>query len=143
LATVATDDHDLSFEEICDKYGYPLEKYTVTTDDGYILQTFRIPHGKGQTYSSSRPALLFQHGAFDSSDALFNHGPDLSPAFYLANQGYDVWVSIFTPIIAEQIWRPSNLFEFSSATEEETSTAETTLLWTQTVMEISSGLSHS
>jgi hypothetical protein len=65
----------------------------VTTQDGYILQTFRVSHGKGQTYTSDRPAVLFQHGAFDSSDALFMRGEELSPAFYLANQGYDVWVS--------------------------------------------------
>jgi hypothetical protein len=92
-AVSATDDHDLTFEEICEKYDYPLKKYIITTDDGYIMQTFRIPHGRGQNYTSDRPAVLFQHGGFDSSDALFNHGPEFSPAFYLANQGFDVWVS--------------------------------------------------
>lgn len=91
-AMTQADDHDLTFEQICEEYGYPLEKYHVTTSDGYILGLFRIPYGKDQKYSSDRPALLFQHGAFDSSDALFNHGPELSPAFYLANQGFDVWV---------------------------------------------------
>ena len=93
LSSIHADDHDLTFEQICEEYGYPLEKYTVTTVDGYILKTFRIPHGKDQVYEQGRPIVLYQHGAFDSSDALFNHGPDLSPAFYLANQGYDVWVS--------------------------------------------------
>jgi hypothetical protein len=94
LIAVYADDHSIPFEQICANYGYPLENYTVTTADGYILETFRIPHGRNQTYSSDRPAILFQHGAFDSSDALFVHGPDLSPAFYLANSGYDVWVSL-------------------------------------------------
>ena len=40
-----------------------------------------------------RPPILIQHGVFDSADFVVSHGPDLSPAFYLANLGYDVWVA--------------------------------------------------
>lgn len=87
------DEFFMSFEEICSKYGYNLEKYEVTTNDGYILQTFRIPAGRNQTYTQNRPPVLMKHGAFDSSDAFFIHGGDLSPPFYLANQGFDVWVA--------------------------------------------------
>ena len=32
-----TGDSHLTFEEICDKYGYQHEEHQVTTEDGYIL----------------------------------------------------------------------------------------------------------
>lgn len=89
----SSDDHDLTIDQICEKYGYPFDKYTVTTNDGYILQTFRVKHGKDQTYQVGRPVVLFKHGAFDSSDALFIHGEFESVAFFLANAGYDVWIA--------------------------------------------------
>ena len=53
----------------------------------------RIPHGLEDSFSPGRPAVLFQHGTYDSSDALVVHGPELSPAFYWANSGYDVWLA--------------------------------------------------
>ena len=51
--------------------GYPVEVHTVTTDDGYILEVHRIPHGKGQPADSSVPygkPIFLQHG-FSTSDA--------------------------------------------------------------------------
>lgn len=99
LWTATADDHDKPVEQIIEDYGYPLEKHYVHTSDGYILGLWRIPHGKDQTYEQGRPIVLWQHGGFDSSDALFVHGPELSPAFFLANQGYDVWVRLKFRII--------------------------------------------
>lgn len=93
ISAVTADDQSLTVEEIAQNYGYPLEKHQITTEDGYILTAFRVPHGKDQTSVNSKP-IIFQHGAFDSSDALFMHGPEESPAFNLANKGYDVWVSL-------------------------------------------------
>ncbi len=48
-----------------------MEVHTVTTDDGYILEVHRIPHGKGQPADSSVPygkPIFLQHG-FSTSDA--------------------------------------------------------------------------
>lgn len=94
MVAVNADDHDKTFQEIVQDYGYPLETYEVQTVDGYILTTFRIPYGKDQKYSSDRPAVLVQHGSFDSSDFVVMNGPEKSLAFYLADQGFDVWVSL-------------------------------------------------
>mmetsp|Transcript_18890 Transcript_18890/g.16737 ORF Transcript_18890/g.16737 Transcript_18890/m.16737 type:complete len:387 (+) Transcript_18890:34-1194(+) len=91
LSTMA-DDHGKPFEQIVQDYGFPLESYDITTSDGYILKTFRIPNGKGQQYDSSRPAVLLQHGYFDSADFSVMNGPEKSITFYLANQGFDVWI---------------------------------------------------
>ena len=74
-------------------YGYPFEEHFVTTSDGYILRLFRIPHGLNDTYSQGRPAVLLQHGIIDPSDGFIIRGPELSPGFYLANNGYDVWAA--------------------------------------------------
>jgi hypothetical protein len=36
-------DTKLSFEEICAENGFEVEVHAVTTEDGYILNVFRIP----------------------------------------------------------------------------------------------------
>ena len=75
------------------EFGFPIEEHNVTTSDGYILTLHRIPYGRNQTYTPDRQVILHQHGLFDSSDSMVSHGPDLSPAYYLANAGYDVWLA--------------------------------------------------
>lgn len=72
-------------------HGYPFEEYSVTTPDGYILRLFRIPHGQNDTYIQGRPVVILQHGIVEPSDCYIVRGTYLSPAFYLANNGYDVW----------------------------------------------------
>jgi len=66
----------------------------VTTEDGYLLTLFHISGGlhKPAGSNTGRSPLLFQHGILDSADGWVMHGQDLSPAFYFANQGYDVYV---------------------------------------------------
>lgn len=66
------------------KYGYNCEKVSVTSEDGYIINTFRIP-GKG-------PSVLLVHGVSDSSDEWLVLGPGRSLAYQLADRGLDVWL---------------------------------------------------
>ena len=77
---------------ITDQYGYPLESYYVTTPDGYILRLFRINHRDRTQNNEDRPVVLMHHGATAASEDFISHGPDLSPAFYLVQNGYDVWL---------------------------------------------------
>ncbi|XP_022125086.2 lipase 1 [Pieris rapae] len=76
--------------------GYPVNKYRVTTEDGYILQMYRIPAGRrtarrSDNVKGKRPVLLM-HGLMGSSDNFLIMGPDKSLGYILADAGYDVWL---------------------------------------------------
>ncbi|CAD7946836.1 unnamed protein product [Amoebophrya sp. A25] len=80
---------------------YPLEFHKVTTEDGYILTLFRIPHGRSENSGGAHqlqnkdalgPPVLLQHGLLDSCATWVVNGPDQSLAFILADKGFDVWL---------------------------------------------------
>lgn len=79
------------------KYGYPFERFVIETEDGYLIQAFRISGGQNSSPldiyrpGTSRPAIIYQHGIFDSADGLMCLGSG-SLVFKLADEGYDVWV---------------------------------------------------
>lgn len=73
------------------EYGYPSETHYITTDDGYILTTHRIPHGKNQT-GTNKLAVLMVHGMLSSSADFVNLGSDRALGLILADLGYDVWL---------------------------------------------------
>ncbi|KAF2905645.1 hypothetical protein ILUMI_00535 [Ignelater luminosus] len=99
--------------EIIKRYGYPVEGYTVVTEDGYLLQLFRIGSGihnsewdsdqndsqkdiknhNSQSDSSlKRPAVLLIPGIESSALDFVIGGPDQSLAFILADNGFDVFL---------------------------------------------------
>ena len=59
--------------ELIQMAGYPAETHVVVTDDCYILEMHRIPHGCETNESTatnagnSRPAVLLQHGLLGHS----------------------------------------------------------------------------
>uniref|UniRef100_A0A8D2PDM0 AB hydrolase-1 domain-containing protein n=1 Tax=Zosterops lateralis melanops TaxID=1220523 RepID=A0A8D2PDM0_ZOSLA len=74
--------------EIIRYHGFPSEEYEITTEDGYILDVFRIPAGRNR----KKPAVLLHHGILgDCTHWIFNL-PNNSLGFLLADVGYDVWL---------------------------------------------------
>jgi len=60
------------------KYGYPVQTQSVQTEDGYILELHRIPHGKSGPANSTRPAVLLHHALLCSSFDWIGLGPEKS-----------------------------------------------------------------
>jgi hypothetical protein len=60
------------------KYGYPVQTHSVQTEDGYILELHRIPHGKAGPANSTRPAVLLHHALLCSSFDWLGLGPERS-----------------------------------------------------------------
>ncbi|CAH0547940.1 unnamed protein product [Brassicogethes aeneus] len=85
------EDFQLPLKYFVNKNGYPLEEYSMVTDDGYILTTHRVPHGKNSTKANPRP-ILINHGMGGGSENFFALGPKESLAYLLADIGYDVWM---------------------------------------------------
>lgn len=78
-------------------FGYPLEIHEVVTDDGYILELHRIPHGlkdeaDTNNTSSGKPVVFIMHGTYCTSGGFTSNYRDKSLAFILADKGYDVWL---------------------------------------------------
>jgi pimeloyl-ACP methyl ester carboxylesterase len=91
----ADDDADLylTSPQLMAKYGYPVQTHSVQTEDGYILELHRIPHGKSGPANSTRPAVLLHHALLCSSFDWVGLGPEKSLGFILADAGYDVWLA--------------------------------------------------
>lgn len=84
---VNNDLSDLIFsdsKQLITSNGYPFETHSVVTEDGYIVNLFRIPR-------RGHPVLLV-HGIGDSSDSWLILGPTNSLAFRLFDVGFDVWL---------------------------------------------------
>ncbi|KAJ8734583.1 hypothetical protein PYW08_013833 [Mythimna loreyi] len=79
----------LNFTELTDKYKYPTEVHTVTTDDGYILNVFRI---LPKCSDGGKPYPVFMlHGIFDTADMWIATGTRTGLGYVLASNCYDVW----------------------------------------------------
>ncbi|EEB09971.1 Gastric triacylglycerol lipase precursor, putative [Pediculus humanus corporis] len=80
--------------QIIKKYGYPAEAHMIETEDGYLIEMHRIPHGKNKTMGDEgkKPPVFLQHGLFCSSEFFLLTVPNNSLAFILADLGFDVWL---------------------------------------------------
>ncbi|KAL3285127.1 hypothetical protein HHI36_019251 [Cryptolaemus montrouzieri] len=82
----------LSTEEMIQSYGYPVEIHEIITEDGYILNMYRIPHGKVGSKVNQKPILLM-HGVYGQGENYIVNGINNgSLAYLLADNGFDVWL---------------------------------------------------
>ncbi|GMR46775.1 hypothetical protein PMAYCL1PPCAC_16970, partial [Pristionchus mayeri] len=75
------------------RWGYPVEKYDVITQDGYILDLIRIPRGRNDNRNGSRPVILLVHGLLASGTQWLLNPPDQSAGFIYADAGLDVFIA--------------------------------------------------
>ncbi|CAG5056535.1 unnamed protein product [Parnassius apollo] len=74
------------------KYGYPCEIHKAYTEDKYILELHRVPHGRNKTSAERLPVVFLQHGLLSSSAEWVLMKPGKGLAYILADAGYDVWM---------------------------------------------------
>ena len=87
---------------VVDQLGYPLEKHTYRTQDGYINTLYRIPGPRGTAPGEGdrpgagdgapKPVVLYQHGLCDSCVGCLCDEED-SLGLRLVNEGYDLWMN--------------------------------------------------
>ncbi|KAH9520009.1 hypothetical protein Btru_071465 [Bulinus truncatus] len=79
--------------ELITSKGFPCENYYITTEDGYILNSLRIPHGRFNGHlKGPRPVVILQHGLMCSCTVFLDNLVDQSLAYILADAGADVWL---------------------------------------------------
>ena len=85
----------LDYKTIINNYGYSFEEYELTTNDGYILNLWRIPdklNSKKKFLEKEKEVILLQHGLLDDSFTWFALENNSLP-FILSNNNYDVFIS--------------------------------------------------
>ncbi|KAJ3658396.1 hypothetical protein Zmor_010136 [Zophobas morio] len=92
---VLSDKSDIGLNpgEMVANHGYPSETHEITTDDGYIITLYRIPHGINDDGTAKRPPVLLMHGFSACSGEFVSLGPERGLGYILADAGYDVWLA--------------------------------------------------
>jgi len=89
---ISLEEASMKVPELIKKYGYPCEIHNCETQDGYLLEMHRIPHGKSVTQNNQVPILVV-HGLLCSSADWVIPGPGVALGYLLVDRGYDVWLA--------------------------------------------------
>ena len=77
--------------QLITNHGYGFTLHYVTTDDGYILQLYRVFNPNLINNDKVKDPILLLHGVFVSCNNWVFNG-DQSLAFFLADRNKDVWL---------------------------------------------------
>lgn len=69
--------------------GYQGESHKVKTEDGFVLKVHRVLPKEQSVYKGS---AFLMHGLFRNSSDFLASGPKIALAYYLSDNGYDVWL---------------------------------------------------
>ncbi|XP_064487606.1 gastric triacylglycerol lipase-like isoform X2 [Ornithodoros turicata] len=73
--------------------GYPFERHHVNTEDGYIIEMHRIPHGRRPCPDPChRTPIFLLTGLLADSTSFVMDYPEQSLGFVLPDNGYDLWL---------------------------------------------------
>ncbi len=90
--TAIPEDAKLEPDQLCEKYGYPYEVHHVTTEDGYILEMWRVKHGASGNGDANAKPIFLNHGLLACASTFMAHLPRYALYSFLADNGYDVWL---------------------------------------------------
>ena len=115
----------MSFLEQARYHGYPVMHHIIETNDGYLLDLYRIPGKKNENLYNAleavkvekRKPVLFIHGLFGVCHSWVANGPDMALGFIVPETGkYDAWYinlrgsvysrahTIFDPDVDPEFW---------------------------------------
>lgn len=83
MQPILMSDYFKSFKQVVESNGFAYECHTVQTEDGYILNLFRIQQ-KRFINIRRKPAVFLQHGLLSSADTWVLNQQATAPAFQLA-----------------------------------------------------------
>ncbi|XP_063363946.1 lipase 1-like [Cydia amplana] len=83
---------DRNFTQIVAQHGYISKNYTVQTEDGYLLNLYRITYSAKCVSKKIKTPVLLINGLLASADCFLDAGVDNGLPYLLADSCYDVWV---------------------------------------------------
>lgn len=91
------------FVEMCEIWGYRAEEHIVRTEDGYLLGVHRVmKQGTKRGDMKGRKVVYLHHGLLMNSEVwVCLTDKDSCLPFQLAEEGYDVWVSLLSSILIQ------------------------------------------
>ncbi|KAL4470348.1 hypothetical protein ABPG74_011959 [Tetrahymena malaccensis] len=84
--------HQIKYTDYTTILNYPTQEYNVTTEDGYIINIIRIQAKNTTIQELGKPPVLMYFGLNCAIEVFSMNKEEQSPTFFVANQGYDVWM---------------------------------------------------